>query len=164
MAEQTGSTTATDGTDSQQQEKPQDEFTAITSQADFDKAIQARIARERAKFADYDQLKAKAQQVDQAAEAAKTADQKNAERLAKLEDDLEAERLGRVRAEVAAEKKVPAELLSGSTREDLEAAADALIQFKGETPRMPVVPGEGRQPAQKKTTADLFAEAIGDAL
>ncbi|MEQ6899004.1 hypothetical protein [Microbacterium sp. KR10-403] len=163
MAEQTGSTTATDGTDSQQQGEPK-EFEAITSQADFDKAIQARIARERAKFADYDQLKAKAQQVDQAAQAAKTAEEKNADRLAKLEGDLEAERLGRVRAEVAAEKKVPAGLLTGATREELEAAADALVQFKGEQPRMGVVPGEGKQPAQKKTTADLFAEAIGDAL
>ena len=163
MADETAPTTGTGETNSQQQDQTK-EFEAITSQEDFDKAIQARIARERAKFSDYDELKAKAGKFDQAENDKKTADEKNAERLANLEKDLAGERLGRLRAEVAADKNVPVELLTGGTRDELEAAADALIQFKGAQPRMPVVPREGSQPAQKKTTADLFAEAIGDAL
>jgi hypothetical protein len=162
MADGTAPTTGTEETNGQSTEGK--EFTAITSQEDFDKAIQARIARERAKFADYEDMKAKALKFDQAENDKKTEDQKNADRLATLEQDLADERLGRVKAEVAAAKGVPADLLNGSTREELESAADALIQFKGEQPRMPVVTQEGKHPSGKKTTADLFAEAIGDAI
>lgn len=154
--------TAAAGEHNEQQPK---EFEPITSQADLDKVIQARIARERAKIpTDYEELKAKAAKFDQVENDNKTADEKTAERLANLEKDLEGERLGRLRAEVAAAKGVPVNLLSGSTQDELEAAADALIQFKGNPTQRLVVPGEGNQPAQKKTTADLFAEAIGDAL
>lgn len=49
-----------------------DEFTPITSQDDFNKRISDRIRRERDKFADYDDLKKKAEAHDAAAEAAKT--------------------------------------------------------------------------------------------
>lgn len=71
-------------------------------------------------------------------DANKTAEQKAAERLAAAEAraaELEAKA---TRAEVAAEKGVPAALLTGSTREELEASAAALIAFKGE--QRPTVP------------------------
>lgn len=66
-----------------------------------------------------------------------------------------------LRADVAAEKKVPVELLSGSTREELEAAADKLIEFKGPertdpqtppapTPQRYVIPDEAGVPALGK--------------
>lgn len=38
-----------------------------------------------------------------------------------------------VRASIAAEKGVPADLLAGSTEEELRASADRLIQFRGPT-------------------------------
>jgi hypothetical protein len=47
-------------------------FTPITSQEDFDKAISRRINSERAKFADYDSIKAKADQYDILANESKT--------------------------------------------------------------------------------------------
>lgn len=160
MSEQTDSTNATDGpNDSQSQGGPK-EFEAITSQEDFDKAIQARIARERAKFTDYEALKAKAAQFDAAENAKKTDDQKHAERLADLEKNLEAERTGRLRAEVAATKKVPAALLIGKTREELEASAEQLINYKTESTQDGyVAPNEGRQSgARKLSAADEFAQ------
>lgn len=40
----------------------------------------------------------------------------------------------KLRGEVATAKGVPAELLSGSTREELEARADALLEFRGSGP------------------------------
>ena len=64
-------------------------------------------------------------------EAQKTEAEKAAERLAAAEkraSELEAKAL---RAEVANAKGVPANLLSGSTQEELEASADALLAFKG---------------------------------
>lgn len=42
-----------------------DQFTPITSQADLDRVVQSRIARERSRFADYDQLKDKASKWDE---------------------------------------------------------------------------------------------------
>lgn len=52
------------------------EFEPITTQEQFDQAIKARIERAQAKaaerFADYDELKAKAEEYDRAREASKT--------------------------------------------------------------------------------------------
>lgn len=131
MSEQTASTTGTEETNSQGQDGAK-EFEAITSQEDFDKAIQARIARERAKFADYEQLKADAAELSKIRESQKTAEEKQQEALAAAQRELADLRAAKDRAEVAAAKGVPAGLLAGSTREELEAAADALIQFKGD--------------------------------
>lgn len=49
-----------------------DQFSPITSQEDFDRRLSDRLARERGKFADYDDLKKKAEAHDAALEAAKT--------------------------------------------------------------------------------------------
>lgn len=120
-------------------------FEAITSQEDFDKAIQARIARERAKIpADYDELKAKASEFEKWQESQKTEAQKQAERLAEIERENAELKTGKTRAEVAAAKGVPADLLAGSTQEELEASADALIAFRGEQKQTPSSPAIGR--------------------
>jgi hypothetical protein len=52
------------------------EYKAPASQADLDRIIGERVARERAKFADYGDLKTKAAAHDQALEAAKTEQEK----------------------------------------------------------------------------------------
>lgn len=73
-------------------------------------------------------------------EAQKSEAEKAAERLAAAEKratELEAKAL---RAEVANTKGVPALLLSGSTQEELEASADALIAFRGEQPKPSAAP------------------------
>lgn len=147
MSEQTAPTTGTENTTNEQgKEDAKPEFQAITSQEDFDKAIQARIARERAKFADYEELKAKADRFVELENAQKTEAQKAQERLEAAEKRAAELELKASRAEVAAAKGVPAELLSGSTREELEASADALIAFKGTQPAGPVIPSQGKQP------------------
>lgn len=74
----------------------------------------------------------KARQYDELEEAQKTEQQKLLERAEKAER-LAAETEARaMRVEIAAAKGVPASLLSGSSREDLEASADALLEFRGE--------------------------------
>ena len=156
-------TTAPAGEQNEQQEQePVEEFKAITSQEDFDKAIQSRIARERAKFADYDDVKAKADKLIEIENANKTEAQKQAERTAELERENAELKAGKTRAEVAAAKGVPSELLSGSTKEELEASADALIKFRGEQGSKPLhVPNEGKSPikqadSEHEFVADLF--------
>jgi len=161
MTEQTGSTTATDGTDSQAQE-PAAKFEAITSQEDFDKAIQARIARERAKYADYDQLKADAAELAKLRDAQKTEAERQQEALARAQKELAEERSARLRAEVAASKGVPAELLSGTTQEELLASADALIAFKGTGPRGPVVSTAGTAPESAPANADDWLRSLAN--
>lgn len=167
MTEQTAPTAGTEENNSQQQEQPK-EFEAITSQEDFDKAIQARIARERAKFADYDELKTAKAELDKIQESQKTEAQKTADALAAAEKRAAEAEIKVLRAEVAEAKSdpakgivVPASLLSGSTREELESSADALIQFRGEQPKGLHIPNEGKTPPAKGgTTAEQFAAAV----
>ena len=61
--------------------KPERTFT----QDDLDKAVRDRLNREKAKFADYGDLKAKADQLDQLTAAQKTAEQRAADDLAKAQ-------------------------------------------------------------------------------
>lgn len=158
MSEQTETAVAGEHTEQGQEAS---KFEAITSQEDFDKAIQARIARERAKFADYEDVKARASKLTEIEEANKTEAEKVAERLAAAEKravELEAKA---TRAEVAAAKGVPIGLLSGSTKEELEASADALIQFKGESGSTTLhVPNEGKSPTAQVDSKKQFAKNL----
>ncbi|KUF05595.1 hypothetical protein [Leucobacter sp. G161] len=160
MSEQTGATNTTEETNEQSKEASK-EFTAITSQEDFDKAIQARIARERAKIpTDYEELQAKAAKLQEIEDAKKSDEQKAAERIAAAEKRASELESQVVRAEVAAAKNVPAELLSGSTKEELEASADALIAFRGEQPvQKLIIPNEGNSPQAAASMDDWLREA-----
>lgn len=95
--------------------------------------------RQAEKFADYDELKAKAAQFDDATQAAKSDLERAIERAEKAEQAVQdantrlAERDHQILvAEVAAEKQVPAGHLTGSTREELVASADALLAWRAE--------------------------------
>lgn len=160
MAEETAHTTGTEETNGQSAEAK--EFQAITSQEDFDKAIQARIARERAKFADYEQVKADAAELAKIRDSQKTEAQKLQDERDQARKELEAERSARLRAEVAATKGVPASLLTGGTQEELEASADALIAFRGEQKSAPSSSAIGRANTTQgtTTTADAFAAFV----
>jgi vacuolar-type H+-ATPase subunit I/STV1 len=132
------------------------DFKAPSSQDELNRIVQARLDRERSKFADYDDLKAKASKLAEIEEANKTEAEKQAERFQQIERENQTLKQAKDRAEVAADKGLPANLLSGSTREELEASADALIAFRDAAataaPSAPqsasfVIPGEGNSPA-----------------
>ena len=122
------------------------EFTPPASQDELNRIINERLTRERQKFADYNDLKSKAQQWD-------AVEEKNRTDLERVQAQAEAEKrradqaeLRATKAEVASTKGVPAALLNGSTKEELESAADALLAFRGEVkvPTVTVVnPGNG---------------------
>lgn len=79
----------------------------------------------------------------------KTEAQKQQEALEKAQRELAELTIAKTRAEVAAAKGVPVELLSGSTAEDIEAAAERLIAWRGQqAPEQQrfIVPAEGGQP------------------
>ncbi|MDR2372924.1 MAG: DUF4355 domain-containing protein, partial [Bifidobacteriaceae bacterium] len=133
-------------------------WSAPGSQEELDRIISERLARERAKFGDYEDLKAKAAKWEEAEDAAKSEAQRAIERAEKAEaalKDREAkDALAALRAEVAAAKAeagLPAgaaDLLAGSTREELEASADKLVAVFGAGGRKgavgPYVPSEGK--------------------
>lgn len=125
--------TATEATDNQATSADRHTFTPITTQEELDKVIGARLAREREKFADYDDLKAA---------ASKLADAEA--RLAQI--DAQAE-LDKIRNDVAQEAGVPAGLLRGSTKDELAAHASALAEALKARPSVPVIPTQGATPS-----------------
>ena len=166
MSESQASTAAAGEQNNEQGKEEAKAFEAITSQEDFDKAIQTRIARERAKIpTDYDDLKAQAAKYAVWEESQKTETQKQADRLAEIEAENSGLRSAQTRAEVAEAKSdpekgiiVPAALLTGSTREELEASADALIAFRGDQqPQRLHVPNEGLAPTGDDNPSSQFA-------
>lgn len=164
MSEQTAPTTGTGETNEQGKE-----FQPIASQEALDKIIQTRIAREQAKYSDYDQLKAAADQLTAFEESQKTETQKQQDALSAAQARVAELESAQLRVTVADEKSdptkgiiVPAALLSGSTREELEASADALIQFKGDPAPKPrvVIPREGNTPSRDGVN-DADREFVG---
>lgn len=135
-------------------------YTPPATQDDLDRIVETRLARERAKYADYEDLKRKAEELDriqreQMSEADRLRAELEEERRRRTEVEREA-----LRTRIAAEKGVPAKLLTGDTEEALIASADALLEFLGQQPeprRGARVPGEGRQPG---SPADPQAEAL----
>ena len=95
------------------------------TQADVDRIVSERIQRERAKFADYDDLKAKA-------EGAKTAE----DRIAELEQKYQAEQTARLRSDIAAQHGVSKEdrdlFLTGTDEETLTKQAERLAAHVAE--------------------------------
>ena len=157
MSEQTSTAVAGEHTE---QVPEATEFQAIASQEDFDKAIQSRIARERAKFADYDEVKAAASRLAELEAANLTEAEKQSARTAELERENAELKSASLRATVAATKGVPAELLTGSTQAELEASADALNTFKGVQATSLHVPAEGKSPTVKPNSESEFVGAL----
>lgn len=157
-ASQESASTGTTGTDGAQTETAT--FSPITSQEEFDRAVGQRVARERAKYADYADLKAKAAKLDELDQASKSEIQKAIERAEQAERELASEKAGSLRATVAAEKGVPIALLTGSTREELEASAAAALDWRGEQ----AAPAKKKTPpSQLKSGATAPDTSSGDA-
>ena len=152
------------GNDGGQGGKP--DFTPITSQEQFNAAIQERISRAESKvreqFADYDALKEKAGKYDEAQNASKTEAQKAEERIKSLEDELSGMRAARQHdqwvSEVSQATGVPADLLRGSTKEEIEAHANSIANaFKSSG----VVRTDGnRAPGGNGSTGDWLRDAL----
>lgn len=106
------------------------EWSPPASQADLDRIIADRLNRERSKFADYDDLKAAADKLADLENASKTEAQKKAEELDAARAEASQASAALLRYEVAADKDIPAKLvrfLTGSTRDEIEEAADELL-------------------------------------
>lgn len=146
------------GTEGQpQQQAPAgggDSYTPPATQADLDRIISDRLHRERAKFSDYDDLKAKASKLDEQEQANKTELQKALERAEAAEKKAGEHEHAALRASVAADKGVPASGLTGSTKAELEKSADDLIAWRDAN-------GSGKKPPAGSTALSAFRSGAG---
>lgn len=115
------------------------------TQAEMNAIIADRLNRERSKYADYDDLKAKAAQVE-AIEAAGQAElakaQRRADELQKQLDGIaKSDTLRNIRQTVAEQTGVPADLLTGETEADCKAQAQKILDFVA--PKYPELPDGG---------------------
>lgn len=133
------------------------------TQEQVDALIGEGLTRERAKYADYEDLKTKAAKFDEQEEAAKSDLQKAQDNAADLQKQLDAMKAAAsardARDKVAAAKGVPAHLLTGSTEEECTAQADKLLQWRGDKENYADTKdgGETHQSGGGKTR-DQFAE------
>jgi len=102
------------------------------TQADVDRIVQERLSREKAKYADYDEIKAENMEL-------KT-------KIAEAETTIKAAALDSLKQKIVVDLKLPPSLarrLQGTTEEELKADGEKLLKDLG--PREPV--GGGGNPA-----------------
>lgn len=150
-----------------------DGFKAITSQEDLDKVLANRLERERAKFADYKDVKAKAAQLDALTEAKKSDEQKLFDRIAALEKANTDLTLMTLRKSVQARYGIADEdadlFLTGTDDETLTRQAQRLADRDADRKKVGnVAPREGNNPKNPGNTderafvRELFARANTD--
>ena len=131
-------------------EKPADEKPAADADAwkapetreAFDAIIASAVAEALKPYADYEQVKAQAEKLQADAAAREKADAFEA-----------------TRREVAEKFKVPAAVLRGETREDLEAHAKQIKDEIGGA-RYPVLPAQGTEPAARGSEVTGFLTSL----
>ena len=132
------------------------------TQEELDQIISDRLQRERAKYADYDSLKEKAQKYDAAEEAGKTELQKAQDQARNLQaelDDLKKAAAAQVmRGKVASETGVPASLLTADTEDGCREQAKAILTFAKPQGYPSVQDGGEVKPIGRGSTRDKFKD------
>lgn len=135
------------------------------TQAELNAIVQSRVGELTDKYKNYEELKEKAQKFDALEEESKTELQKATEKADALEKELTslktANKVRAIREEVAKDKGVPANLLTGETKEDCEKQAEDIIAF-AKPNSYPAVKdkGEVRTSGTGGSTRDQFADWV----
>ena len=146
----------------------QNEIKTFT-QEEVNAIIDKRYGRLMEKFADYEELKAKAEKFDKIEEESKSELQKATERADSLQTELDqmkkAAKIKALREDVSKDTGVPANLLTGETKEECEEQAKAIMSF-AKPNAYPVVSDKGEVSTAGKTgsTRDLFSEWASETL
>lgn len=135
--------------------------TRTFTQEEVNAIVGKRLAEEKGKYSDYEEIKAKAAKFDEAEEANKSELQKAMERANNLEAELnglkKSEEIRQTREKIATETGIPANLLTGDTEESCKAQAEAIKAFA--TPNYPKVKDSGEVPKTVSGNAKAdFAE------
>lgn len=135
-------------------------YTPPATQADLDRIVENRLQRERAKYANYDQLKADSEKlgavVAERDSYKNKLDTANGE-LAQLRGEKQVREWAQ---EISQETGVPADVIRGNTKEEMLAHAQSLEKYVSVS--APVVRSDGKAPSQPAaaSTRDMFAQAI----
>lgn len=132
------------------------EFEPITSQEQLDGILKGRLARERekvaSKYADYDDLKAKAAKFDEAEAAGMSDLEKARKEIGELKAAAakrdEADRMRDLKSKVSKATGVPADLISGADEESMTAFAKAVAEF-AKKPAAPALSESGKSASTK---------------
>lgn len=140
---------------------PQQEKTF--TQAEVNGIVSDRVAREREKYAKFEEFKAKAEKFDAAEEANKSDLQKAQDQAAQYKAQAEALQkeitTRNVREKVAKEMNVPLSLLTGETEEECKKQAEGLLAWRGDAPKYPVLNDSGETTrVSGGKTRDQFAD------
>lgn len=135
--------------------------TRTFTQDEVNAIVGKRLAEEKSKFSDYEDLKAKASKFDELEEANKSELQKATERANNLEAELQgmkkAEEIRQTREKIATETGIPSNLLTGNTEEECKAQAEAIKAYA--SPAYPKVKDGGEAPKTSSGNAKAdFAE------
>ncbi|WP_434352382.1 capsid assembly scaffolding protein Gp46 family protein [Trichococcus flocculiformis] len=154
------------------------DFTPITTQEEFDKAVQARVLREQEtlgkKYADYDQVKARNAEleaevgalqatIEETSTSAKTHEQT----LADLNAKIAGYETANLRTRIALQNGLPFDLadrLVGTDEDSIKADAERLAAFVGKQTTPPPLKnaeppiGEGKDAAYKSLLENLNLE------
>jgi|RhiMetStandDraft_4_1073278.scaffolds.fasta_scaffold05349_4 hypothetical protein len=145
----------TEGAEAAAEGADQAKESQLVSQADVDRIVKERVARERAKYADYEDLKAKAA-------GSKTLE----ERLASLEGELTTAKATALRSDIAAKHGLSAEdrdlFLTGTDESTLTAQAQRLAGREADRKKQGnLAPKEGNTPAGGTNTDEReFARSL----
>nr|DAY94780.1 MAG TPA: Major head protein [Caudoviricetes sp.] len=129
------------------------EFKPVTTQEDLDRIIEARLGRERKKYADYDQLKEQANKLE-------NVQAKLTEAESKLGEYHKREQVTQWKTKVAADTGVPASVLRGSTLEEITAHASSLQAILKDQPSAPIVRTQGDQPDSHASAGQKFVREL----
>ena len=130
------------------------DFTAITTQEELDTIVKARLAREKEKYADYDQLKTRVSDLEKengalksAAEASKTSAADYDKQIANLKKQVAGYETASLRTRIALQNGLPYDLadrLVGDDEEAIKADAERLAGFM--KPTEPAAPTKSNEP------------------
>jgi regulator of replication initiation timing len=143
-----------------------DEFKPIATRAEMDAFLRDRVARVEKKasekYADYDDLKAKAAKLDEIEQANQTEAEKAAKRLAELEAELTTTRRDALRIKIASTHGITDAddidlFLTGTDEETLTKQAKRLAERTADRKKAHVVPGEGKTTTVTSGDADRRA-------
>lgn len=128
-------------------------FTPITSQDELNKVIQERVTRERKKFADYNDLKTKAAELDRLKTQNQTEAEKAAGQITALQQQLQDMQLTTLRAKIQARHGISDDdadlFLTGTDEDTLTRQAQALAGREADRKKKgPVVPSQGNHPTK----------------
>lgn len=131
------------------------------TQEEVNSIVAGRLADERKKYADYSELKKKAEAFEAYEEGQKSELQKANDKAAELQKQLDAiqneTRIRDLRERISQETGVPANLLTASEEDDCRAQAEALKAWA--TPAYPQVRDGGEpQGVPQRSTEQQFAE------